>query len=475
MSMNVPIDRALAADRRAAPAASRWKRRVLATAVLCLSAGAWAQPQPPQAPLSFNAVYRAALLNDATLSAAGAQVTAVTELVEQAKAQFKPNISYQANFFRNDLDRSTEIAGRDPVKSHELYNSSGQTLQLRQPLYRPALLAGLDVARGQLEDVTQGYSVETQNLSVRAIEGYLELLNTQERQRLIVVQQRFAERSVDAARKRFEGGQGIRTDIDEAQARLDLILAQKVEAEQAVVAARLVLAEITRLDVVEVQQLDPDRIPLEPLAPPDLEAWMESAVSTSPVLASLRARVQVAQATVERVRAGHKPTLDAVAQINRSNSENVTTPSSTYLNKQIGVQLLVPLYAGGAIDSQVRQATAELQRAQDLLDAERRALRVRVNREWRGVTDGARRIAALQLAVTSADRVSVSVNRSFEGGVRTVLDVLDAEERAQTARRDLMTARLQYIASRLRLLSQAGQLDAGRIDEADKWFVSKAP
>ena len=443
-------------------------RSGVAAALVCLASGAGAQQT-----LGLNDIYRAALQSDATLSAAGAQVRSSTEVVEQAKAQFRPNVSYNANYFRNDLNSQNQPLFGPKQKAHEVYNSSGQTLQLRQPLYRPALLAGLDTARAQLDDATQSFAAETQNLAMRAVEGYLELLSSKERQQLNIVQKKSAERGLDSARKRFDGGIGIRTDIDEAQARVDMIAAQQVETDQAVLAARLALAEIIRLPVGEVLALDPARVPMAPMAPLDVESWMTDAVATSPVLASLQARVLAAQATVERIQAGHKPTLDALFQVNKSGSENVTSPSSSYLNKQIGLQLMVPLYAGGAVQSQVRQALAEQARSEDLLEAERRALKLRVHREWRGMTDGARKVAALEQAVVSADRVTVSIGRSFEGGLRTVLEVLDAQERAQTARRDLLTARLQYVASRLRLLSYAGKLDEGRMDEASQWFAVK--
>lgn len=444
----------------------RWPRRTLYAALFCVAGSASAQQT-----LGLSEIYRAALESDATLAAAGAQVRSTTELVDQAVGQLMPNVSYNASYFRNNLDQSTNVSGQPTQSSHDAYTSSGQTLQLRQPLYRPALLAGLDVAKSQLVDATQSLSVETQALGMRAVDGYLELLNAKERQQLILVQERFAKRGLDSATKRFEGGQGIRTDIDEAQARVDLILAQQVEAERAVLASRLALSEITQMPIDEVRLLDPALLPMQPMAPADVESWMSDSIASSPVLASLQARVAAARASVERVYAGHKPTLDALAQVNKSTSENVTSPSSSFLNKQIGLQLVIPLYAGGTVDSQVRQGLAEQARAEDLLEAERRALKVRVHREWRGMVDGARKITALELAVTSAERVTISVGRSFEGGLRTVLDVLDAEERAQAARRDLMTARLQYVGSRLRLLSFAGKLDAERMDEASKWFV----
>jgi outer membrane protein/protease secretion system outer membrane protein len=75
-------------------------------------------------------------------------------------------------------------------------------------------------------------------------------------------------------------------------------------------------------------------------------------------------------------------------------------------------------------------------------------------------------------AVESADKVVVSVKRSYEGGLRTVLDVLNAEQQAQQARRDLGEARLLYVASRMRLLALAGELDAQAVQGADGWFCA---
>ena len=180
--------------------------------------------------------------------------------------------------------------------------------------------------------------------------------------------------------------------------------------------------------------------------------------------------MQAAGEDVSRAQSGHKPSLDAIVQLTKSRSENVTSPQSSYINRQVGLQLNVPLYSGGAVQSAVRQALAEQLRLEESLEAVRRDLGVRVQKEWRGVTEGIRRTQALVQAVTSAERVVVSVRRSFEGGVRTVLDVLNAEQQVQQARRDLAEARYLYVVSRLRLLSLAGELDTRQIAEAASWF-----
>ncbi len=185
---------------------------------------------------------------------------------------------------------------------------------------------------------------------------------------------------------------------------------------------------------------------------------------------ALRSRLEAARLEVHKAQAGHKPTLDAVAQVTRSGSENVTSPQSSYTNRQVGLQFNLPLYAGGAIQSVVRQALAEQTRIEETLEAVRRDLHIKLQNEWRGVTEGAKRMAALERAVNSSDQVVISTQKSFQAGMRTVLDVLNAEQQAQQARRDLAEARLGYVASRLRLLSLTGELDAEQLGLTTPWF-----
>ena len=170
------------------------------------------------------------------------------------------------------------------------------------------------------------------------------------------------------------------------------------------------------------------------------------------------------------MRAGHYPTLDAYAQIAKTNSDQVTSINTQYYQKSVGLQLTVPIYSGGFVDSQVRETLARLESSEDQLEALRRDLAVRVHQEYRGVTEGLAKIRALELAVKSAEQLVLSSRRSFEAGVRTRLDILNAEEQAGTARRDLAQARFNYLASRVRLRALAGSLRAENIDEINGWL-----
>lgn len=455
----------------ALPTHSRRRPSSVVLALLLAAGVAHAQPQDPTSVgLGLGQVYEAALENDATLRAARAQALGVDERLAQAKAQQRPNVSLNVSRFHNDITRQQPNALGQSTSTQDAYFSYGQTLQLRQPLYRPALGLGVDQARAQIDDAQAVLAREVQNLGVRVAEAYLQVLLAQERETLLDVQRKLVTQQLDAARKRFDGGQGIRTDIDEAQARLDMVQAQQLEASQSRQTALLQLQVMVQRPVDAVWPLVPEALSPAAFDVQTVQSWMDKAEARSPEIRALQARIEAARLEVRRAQAGHKPTLDAIAQISRSGSETVTSPQSSYVNRQIGLQFNLPLYAGGATQSAVRQALAEQTRQEETLEAVRRDLHVRVQKEWRGVTEGVQRVAAQERAVESADRVVVSVRGSFEGGLRTVIDVLNAEQQAQQARRDLAEARLGYVASRLRLLGLVGDLDVERVTQASAWF-----
>jgi outer membrane protein/protease secretion system outer membrane protein len=131
--------------------------------------------------------------------------------------------------------------------------------------------------------------------------------------------------------------------------------------------------------------------------------------------------------------------------------------NSRFDNKIIGLQLNVPLYAGGFVNSTVRQALASRERVRETLEAATRDLGVRVHQEFRGMTEGTLRVAALEQAVRSAEQAVLSNQRSFLAGARTTVDVLNAEQQKTFAQRDLAQARYRYLVAQLRLQSLAGQ------------------
>jgi len=439
-------------------------RRLTRLALACLM-GASPLLATAQTPMNLSQAYRAAMEQDATIRAARATADAKRERLPQARAQLLPNVSASASRNKNDLDSTTPGITGAPVNSQRDYFSGSRVLSIRQPIFRPVQIADYRQAEALVADANAVLDKETQNVAVRVVGAYMEALLAQDQLALVEVQKAAYTTQLDAARKRLAGGAGVRTDIDEAQAKLDMAVAQELEARQNVEYTRRALQVLVNTPVTSLALLDPGRLNLTRPDPDSLDAWTSRAEMTSPEVRSLQAQREAARRDIDKARAGHLPTLDAVAQWSRSTSETVTSINNRYENKTIGVQLNVPIYSGGSVSSQTRQTVAELERAEEALEALRRDLGLRVEKEFRAVTEGVLRIRALEQAVRSAETMLQSNRRSFEGGARTLVDVLNAEEQRVQALRDLAQARYVYLLARVRLKALAGEADTAVVDE----------
>lgn len=442
-------------------------RRFLLTATLAALLGPLGSPAWG---LDLMEAYQAALAQDARIRAARAARDSAVERLPQARAQLMPNVAINIGRNKNDIDRTQENAlGRD-VTFNEEYFSYNQTLQLRQPLFRMPLFAGLRQAGFVVEDAEATLERELQDLASRVTGAYMEALLAQDALELVLKQKAVTTTQLDAARKSLQAGFGTRTDIDEAQARLDMNIAEELSARQHVEFTRRQLEILINQPVDNLVTVDTQRLPLLPPEPADVSAWIRLAEEGSPEVRALQARVDAAKAEIAKARGGHYPTVDAVAQISKSGSENVTSPRSSYTNHLIGLQVNIPLFAGGYVNSTVRQAIAEQVRAEENLEATRRDLAVRVHREHRGVTEGVLKVRALDQAVRSAQQLVTSSKRSFEAGSRTMVDVLNAEAQLQTTLRDLAEARYLYLVSRVRLRALVGMDREHNIGEINGWL-----
>ena len=407
--------------------------------------------------LDLKQAYEAAVLNDANIRASRAGAEASRERLPQARAQRLPNVGFSATRNYNDLEsRSQDFLGR-PTRSENQYYSDNQTLSARLPLYRPLLSAQVRQAQAQTEEADAVLESNEQALVVRVGEAYFDALLAQDQLLLVAAQKKTYSVQLEAAGRGLTAGSGTRTDVDEAQARLDLALAQELEALQNVDFTRRRLEVLTGQPMQSLAPLDVPRFRPQSPEPGSVQAWIERAEQASPELQALRAQLAVAQQEIEKAQAGHKPTLDAVAQWSRSNSDSATSVNSRFENKVVGLQLNVPLYSGGFVNSTVRQAVASRERVRETLEAATRDLGVRVHQEFRGMTEGTLRVAALEQAVRSAEQALVSNQRSLLAGARTTVDVLNAEQQKTFAQRDLAQARYRYLIAQLRLQSLAGQ------------------
>jgi outer membrane protein/protease secretion system outer membrane protein len=367
-----------------------------------------------------------------------------------------PQISASAGRNNNNLDTTAPNILGTPVTTNEKYLSDNKTLQLRQPLVNMQRWLQFQQAKSVVEEVEANLDRDLQNLVVRVAGVYFEALMADEQLDLVLAQKKTYTALVDAAKKGLAAGSGTRTDIDDAQSRLDMAAAQELEARQNQDLARRQLQLLVNQPVNQIAKLNVAALQLSAPMPANLDDWTRKAEQASPEIRAMQARLDAARREVSKAQAGHLPTVDAVAQWSNSGSENITRVNSRFENKTIGLQLNIPLYSGGYVNSTIRQAVAEQTRAEESLEALRRDLGVRVHKEYRGVSEGVLRVRALEQAARSAEQMMKSTQMSLTAGSRTQLDVLNAQQQFTLALRDLAQARLVYLLSKVRLASLVG-------------------
>ena len=429
-------------------------------ASLCFSANA----------LSLLEAYKTALEGDASIRGARAALEAGRERLPQAKSQLMPSVS--ANVLRNSnqlLSTTANAAGNELATRND-YFSSNKTVALRQPLFNLYKFFQYKQAEDSVTEAEFVFERDLQNLTVRVVGAYLDALLSAEQVQLVLIQKNQYQTLLKAAEKALVLGTGTVTDIDEAQARLDMAFAQELEAKQNQEYTRRQLEILLNRPVVKLHSLKPNGLQSLPSLVSDLDGWLDKAMAQSPEVKMMAARLNAANQEIKKAKSGHAPTLDAVLQWSESISENVTRLNSKFENKSIGFQMTIPLYQGGYVSSTERQAIAERSRNAEALEALRRDLSVRIHKDYRGVTEGVLKIRAFEQALKSSERLLDSTRKSFLAGVRSQLDVLNVEQQVSKAHQELVQSRYQYLMSRLRLYSLSGLNALSAVEELHSVF-----
>lgn len=436
---------------------------------LCLLALAAGLPSPAWTQ-DLLALYRLASERDATYLAAKSTAEAGRESVPQARAALLPQVSATWNISRNSTEQSThDFLGR-PVRREYDYTAEGAGLSLRQALYRPAALAALRSAQSRVEGIDAQLDKERQALAIRLAQAYFEALAARGRLDSLRAEQDAYAAQLAAAERAFRAGVGTRTDIDEAQARLDLARAREIEARLALTVAQRALAALTGepVEVERLHDLDPAAAAFAELRPGALEDWIRLAETHNPELRALAAEVAAAEQEVRKSRAGHLPSVDLLVSRTLSDSESENIIGNRYWTTRLGAQLSLPLYAGGYVDSTVRQALANLEASRQRLESTRRQLGVDVNRAHAAVSHGAARIEALEVALRSAEQAVRASQKGLTAGTRHRVDVLNALQQEASVRYELYRARIDLLLGWLRLMQASGRLDEAELERANR-------
>jgi len=413
--------------------------------------------------------FRAAQANDPVFAAARATMQAGQEKLPQGRALLMPSISLNANSTFND----STVQYRQPVAlpggGNQRYNSHGYSVNLTQPLFRQQNWLAYTESELQVAQAEAQFRVAEQDLILRVAQAYFDVLIAQDSVQLAEAQKIAIAEQLEHAKRNFEVGSATITDTHEAQARYDLTSAQEIAAQNDLEIKRRALQQLINAIPQNLRRLGKE-LKLETPQPDDMEKWVGDAQSSSPQLAIAQAAAEIAEKEVARNRGGHYPTIDLVASYaDNSSSGGGFGVGSDSTSKSVGVQLNLPLFQGGATQSRWREAQANHERARQELENARRTIATQTRQAYLGVVSGIAQVKALRQALTSGESVLEASKLGQEVGVRTNLDVLNAQQQLFSTRRDLYQAEYNYLVSQLRLKAAAGSLgeeDMARVNQA---------
>ncbi|AZF40679.1 Outer membrane channel TolC (OpmH) [Pseudomonas sp. R1-43-08] len=444
----------------------------LAVAVSCAThTMVWAAEAPLSARTDLVSVYQEAVDNNADLAAARAQYGAQKEVVPQARAGLLPNLTGGAdiNNVRTQIDTPAATANRD---------AHSWRATLSQPLFRADRWFQLQAAEATNEQAALQLSATEQNLILQSAESYFAVLRAQDNLASTKAEENAFKRQLDQSNERFDVGLSDKTDVLQSQASYDTARANRILAQRQVEDAFEALITLTNRQYNSIQGIV-HTLPVLPPLPNDAKAWVETAGRQNLNLLASNYAVTAAEETLKQRKAGHAPTLDAVAQYEKgdndalgfSNPNAFRTPYRGDVEQRtIGLRLNIPIYSGGLTSSQVRESYSRLGQTEQQREGLRRQVVENTRNLHRAVNTDVEQVQARRQSIISNQSAVEATEIGYQVGTRNIVDVLDAQRQLYASVRNYNNSRYDYILDNLRLKQAAGTLNPGDLQDLTRYL-----
>ncbi len=402
--------------------------------------------------VNLQQAFEAARSYDAAFIGAQASLQASKEKAVQAKSGLLPTLNLAANASRSAF----EIVGSAADRA---YSTAGMTLAGSYPLFRPANNEALSQAQASVRISEAALLAAKQDLITRTSQAYFDVLLAQDTLVSIAAQKAAIGEQLAQAKREFEVGTKTIVDTNEAQARFDQVVALEAVAQGDVLIKKSALQLVTGLTPKAFARLG-EKAKISLAQPNSPDVWASRALEAAIPVQTAEIATEIARLEVKRAKSTSSPTLDLTASLNATRnlgSASTANKSTTHLGS-IGLAFNYPIYAGGALDSKVREAAANLEKSQADLEAARRGAAQAARQAYFGLSYGVAQIAALESAERSSLTLLDSTKLGYQVGVRINLDVLNAQQALASTRKDLAKARYDALMAGLRLKAATTQL-----------------
>ncbi|MFO1385236.1 MAG: TolC family outer membrane protein [Chitinivorax sp.] len=403
-------------------------------------------------------LYRQALANDARHAVVKAQQESAQQAVPMAFAGFLPKAALTGGYGRTLLDNQSLGFTGNTLNRDYAFNPENYSAVVVQPIFRKTNFVNYGQAEWEVKQADARYDRSLDDLKARLTGSYLQVLGAAARMDLIEQQKKRYATLRHQAQRAYEAGFGTVTEVAESQSRLDQLYADEATAK-AVYDSRLTELRNT----IGNPKYIPASFNIPAFKPTlhhgaGLQDWLKLAGENAPALKEQAARVKTAEYEVSKARAGHFPTIDLRMQYGYERDPGYTSIDNTNRSKSVMLSVNVPLYEGGYVVASTRRAAADLYAAREAERGVSDELTVNVETEFGNVIANAVRIDALEKSVATNELLVKATQKSVTAGVRTNVDVLNAENQLFEARLKLTSSRIDYLHSLVKLRAMAGMV-----------------
>ncbi len=402
-------------------------------------------------------LYREAAAQDPAMAAARASLSAARERVAQAEGSngFATGVAAGANANYFDL----HVRNLPQAHTDRAYLAANVQAFVNKPLYRPANDAAIEQANVAVKLSELSLKAAEMDVANRLAQAYFDVLLAQDNVRLVEAQKAALSEQLAQAKRNFEVGTATIVDTNEAQSRYDQVLAQEISARNEVDRTRWALRNVVGRFETNLKTLRGNAQVSLP-TPASMEAWVSRAEREAYPVQIAQQTLAVSEYDVKRAEAAKSWTLDATANVSHTQSSGSSTSGLgtwTYAGL-VGVTFNLPFDTTGGLSARIRETLALVDKNRNDLETARRTAGLSVRQAYLGVTSGVAGVAAQQQALKSAETQLASTKLGLEVGVRTNLDVLNAQQQVTQVQRDLAQARYNTLLNDLRLKAATGVL-----------------
>lgn len=402
-------------------------------------------------------LYRDAATQDPAVASAQASLLAARERVAQAEAAngFAAGVNAGAN--ANYFD--AHARGFPSASTDRGYLTASVSAYVNKPLIRPAIYVAIEQAKASLTLFEVSLAAAQMDVATRLSQAYFDVLLAQDNLTLVQAQKAAVGEQLAQAQRNFEVGTATIVDTNEAQARYDQVIAQEIAANNEVERTRYALRNVVGRYETNLKRLRTNAQVPAP-NPSNMDAWVSRAENEAFGVRIAQQTLAIAEYDIKRAQTGKDWTLDASASVAHSQSTGSTaTGTGTWSNSGvIGVTFNWPFDLSGGVNARIRETLALVDKNRNDIEAARRSATLGVRQSYLGVTSGVASVTAQQQALKSAETLLASTKLGLEVGVRTNLDVLNAQQQVTQVQRDLALARYNTLLNNLRLKAATGVL-----------------